>query len=185
MRKTLVLYSILVANATIGHCQRISIGARVGLTVSNQHISGQDLPSGYTNELSRRTSILAGVYGICRISDKIGIQPELLFSSLGSKDHSHHVDDGGLRYHFSTTIDSKGINIANYLSLPILIRYSLISNKFQFVVGPQVNLLLTAKRTSTTTAYFVSTSANPSVSTYTEDQDLKPYYNSIDFGGVF
>jgi len=58
-------------------------------------------------------------------SDKMGVQPELFYSSLGAKSGSEVLK-------------------TNYLSLPIFFRYNVTEN-FHFLAGPQFSMLLSAK----------------------------------------
>src|SRR5690606_23342981 len=69
--------------------------------------------------------IMAGAYLTAMFSDRVGIQPELVFSSMGSKDE----DEGKYKL--------------NYIALPVLVRIQII-DQLHFLVGPQASFLMSA-----------------------------------------
>jgi hypothetical protein len=163
----------MLTDITITNCQKISFGARVGLNFSSQSWSAPPLPKGNTNSPATRTGFLTGAYVNYKFSDRINIQPELMFSSLGTKSHFRYSDS-------TLAITEEGQSTLNYLSLPILFRYRIIDKKIHFLFGPQISLLLAAK--GKTTSVSIINGRNPVTGSYI--YDLKYITNSIDFGGV-
>lgn len=124
MKNYLFFILLVVATAT-AHAQ-LSGGLRLGVNVSNQKMeSGSDSETG-----DSKIGFLGGLYLTANISEKIALQPELLFSGMGSQDN-----DADIKLPF------------NYLSVPVLLRFNL-SEKVNIHAGPQVGFLLSAKATA-------------------------------------
>jgi len=123
IKKVIVFANILCLSVIISNAQELSVGVRAGLNFSNQTLT--NLPQPYP---SVRTGFLLGGYAKWMATQKIGIQSELFYSSLGAI------------YNPSIT------EAYNYLSLPIVFRYNPNDN-FHLLLGPQINALLTAKET--------------------------------------
>ena len=123
MKNYLILILLLVATAT-AHAQ-LSGGLRLGVNVSNQKAKyGSDSETG-----DSKIGFLGGFYLTANLSEKFAIQPELVFSGMGSQDN-----DLDVKIPF------------NYLSIPVLLRYNLSKN-INIHAGPQIGFLLTAKIT--------------------------------------
>ncbi|HEV8515555.1 MAG TPA: porin family protein, partial [Cyclobacteriaceae bacterium] len=125
MKKLLLPICLLLAGVVTSNAQGVAIGLRAGLNIANESIS----TSGFTVSPNSLTSFVAGGYAKIMFSDKMGIQPELLYNGLGSK------TDGGS----SGTITTK----TNYLSVPIFFRYNVVP-QFHLLAGPQLGILLSA-----------------------------------------
>lgn len=121
MKKLLLPVCLLFSGVIITNAQGIAIGARAGVNFANESISG----GGFTASPDSRTSFLLGAYAKIMFSDKMGIQPELFYSSLGAKSGSDVLK-------------------TNYLSLPIFFRYNVTEN-VHFLAGPSFSMLLSAK----------------------------------------
>ncbi len=124
MKKQLLLIAFVCAFAPMAMSQ-ISGGIRLGANIANQKLDADGLSVSPDSKLG----LLGGLYLTASLSDKIGIQPELYFSSMGSK-----FDIQG----FETTTK------LNYLSLPVLVRYNFTEN-ISLQAGPQLGFLLSAK----------------------------------------
>ncbi len=98
--------------------KNLQIGAKAGVNFST--ITG-DL-----SEIKGRTSFHFGGVVELPISEKLSVQPELLFSSQGAK----YPDEGTL--------------ILNYLQMPIMGKYY-VMDELSLEFGPQIGYLLSAK----------------------------------------
>ncbi|HCW07374.1 MAG TPA: hypothetical protein DGG95_08425 [Cytophagales bacterium] len=150
MKKSLFLIVLALVSITFANAQNFSIGARLGLNDANQSFSA----SGASVSPSSKIGYLIGGYAKFMFNDNIGLQPELLFSSVGSK------------WPASLTGGSEATIRMNYISIPVLFRYNITEN-FHLLAGPQLGLLMSAKGISggTTT-------------------DIKSDFNSSDFSAV-
>lgn len=100
-----------------------AIGVRLGGNFSNQDAT----VDGVSQNRDNKQGILAGMYFIAPVSEKFMIQPEILFSSMGSQNK-----DTDVKFQFG------------YLAVPVFARYE-IGRRFHIHAGPQMGVLLTAK----------------------------------------
>jgi hypothetical protein len=120
MKKILLSLAILAAFSTASFAQ-LSGGARLGLNLSN--FGGDD------GEGDMKTGLQLGVYVVGNLSEKLAIQPELVYSSFGAKE------------------DYSGTEVTtalSYISIPVLLRYN-INEMINIHVGPQFGILASAK----------------------------------------
>ena len=118
---SLVLASICSANLS---AQGIDFGVKAGVNIANQKITGD-----YEPDTKAKIGLHGGVFVTWMFSEKLGLQPELLFSAQGSKDASDLYD-------YSI--------ITNYVNIPVLVRYD-ITDMFSVHAGPQFGILVSAK----------------------------------------
>ncbi len=130
MKKHLILLYSLVVVALSSNAQTTEIGVRGGFDLSNLSISESQQP---TTSFKNRPSFLAGGFATFRLSDEVGFQPELLYSSNGSK--------------LSTTGVGTATIKTGYLSLPIYFRVNATKN-FHILFGSYVSYLLSATQSS-------------------------------------
>jgi len=121
MKKILSLFAFLSLIAIGVNAQGISGGVKLGMNLANQTISAE----GITVSPSFRTSIHAGGYLTAMISEKFGVQPEVLYSGQGAK-------NGDFSFK------------ANYITVPVMLRWNFTS-LFSIHAGPQVGILMSAK----------------------------------------
>lgn len=121
MKKLLSITSALALTICFANAQSFSIGARAGLNLAKQTISG----SGVTASVDSRTSFILGGYATIMFNDKMGLQPELFYSGTGAKQGS-------------------AVEKINYLTLPVFFRYNVTDN-VHFLAGPQLGFLVSAK----------------------------------------
>jgi hypothetical protein len=118
MKKQILTVMFIGLVAIIASAQ-MSGGIKAGLNLANQ--SGDDV-----SDNSMRTAFHAGVYATFNLSDKIALQPELLYNSTGSK------------YDFGLGED---VNfITDYVSIPVMLLYN-INENFNIQAGPQFSFL--------------------------------------------
>lgn len=109
---------VVVASAAFA---QVSGGIRLGMNLANQNVEAL----GVSVSGDSKVGLLGGLYLTANLSDKFAVQPELLYSSMGTK-----TDD---------ISDAFG-----YIQVPILLRYN-INENFNLHAGPQIGLLLSAK----------------------------------------
>lgn len=104
--------------------QGLGLGIKGGINIANQNVSGLGDP-----ETSSEIGFHGGVFVTFMFSEKLGIQPEILYSSQGST-----IEFGSQEY-----IENLG-----YITLPVLLRYN-INDMFSLHAGPQFGLLISAE----------------------------------------
>ena len=121
MKKVLSLLAFFSLIAVGSYAQGVSGGLKLGLNLANQTISNDYV----TISPSFRPSLHAGGYLTLMISNKIGVQPEVLYSAQGAK------------------MDGQTLKL-NYVTVPVLVRFN-ITERFNLHLGPQIGMLLSAK----------------------------------------
>ena len=146
--------TILCFLISLSSYAQIKIGVKGGLTISSEI-------SEYEN--SARAGFHLGGFANFGISDNVGIQTELIFTTAGGV----------------ATVPSgvQGINLKltdkmSYLQIPVLLKYHANSG-FTLEAGPYFGFLLSAKSSS---EYEPPQGANP------DDVDFKENANSVEFG---
>lgn len=124
MKRVLLAFVVVAAFSTASFAQ-ISGGVRAGLNLSNQKFkAGDESESG-----DMKAGLQLGAYLVANISDNLAIQPELVYSSLGSQED----------------VDGETVKLAaHYISIPVLVRYN-VNEMFNVHVGPQLGFLASAK----------------------------------------
>jgi hypothetical protein len=123
MKKFLSLFACVTLVAFGATAQGISGGLKLGLNLSNTTISSSE--AGITVSPSFRPTIHAGGYLTAMLSEKLGIQPEILYSGQGYKQNG-------------------GTMAVDYITVPVLVRYNFTS-LFSAHLGPQLGVLMSAK----------------------------------------
>lgn len=125
----------------------VSFGVKAGINLAN--LSAKSTGSDFEN-LKSKIGLNAGVFATFHVSESFGIQPELAWSTLGAK-----AKEGDTKLAF------------NYLTLPVLAKYTFTGSGFSLLAGPQIGYLLSAKAKGDGA-----------------DQDIKDFLKSTDFAGV-
>lgn len=116
-----------------------------------------------------KVGFFAGVYGEFMLSEKFSIQPEILYSTQGTKYKENGSNEFG-SYAVDATFK------LDYINVPVMAKYY-INDKFSIEAGPYVGFLLKG-----IVSYDVSVSnENESVSDG-DYIDLKDQLNTVDFG---
>ena len=130
MKVKLLIISALTLCTNLTFAQGFKIGVKVGASVNK--ITGQS----FNNQFSFGYHV--GGFTTIKISDKIGIQPEVLINQTNVDTSSKFSDI----YAFNKV---NGVKL-NQLSIPLLLNYS--PNKFvSFQVGPQYSILMNKNKT--------------------------------------
>ena len=130
MKVKILIISALTLCTNLTFAQGFKIGVKVGASVNK--ITGQS----FNNQFSFGYHV--GGFATIKISDKIGIQPEVLINQTNVDTSSKFSDI----YAFNKV---NGVKL-NQLSIPLLLNYS--PNKFvSFQVGPQYSILMNKNKT--------------------------------------
>ena len=118
MRKLILALTIILAGSFSANAQLLRFGIKGGANFANFSggVDGIDYKS--------RTSFHAGVVAEIKAFENFSIQPELLYSSQGA--------------------DVEGVGDFNldYVSVPVLAKFYLISDKLSLEAGPQFSFLV-------------------------------------------
>jgi len=117
MKKAIGLL-ILVMSISTANAQMLKFGLKAGANFSN--LEGENISG------STYTSFHFGAIIELKVLENLSIQPEILYSSQGTKVNSDAFDD---------------INY-NYITVPVLAKFYLISKKLSFEAGPQFSFLV-------------------------------------------
>jgi hypothetical protein len=121
MKKVLSIF-VVVFFYSVGACaQGISGGAKLGLNLANQTLSG----NGYVASPSFLPGLHVGGYLTVMFTEHLGLQPELLYSGQGYKSGNSSFK-------------------VNYITVPVLIRFN-VNDLISFHAGPQLGFLASAK----------------------------------------
>ncbi len=118
MKKLLLVAAIAVFGITSLTAQ-VSFGVKAGLNITN--IAGDDV-----EDTDSKIGFHVGGFAEMPISEQLSFQPELLFSTHGSK--------------FIDGDDELKIN-SNYINLPLMLKYN-VSDVFGIEFGPHVGFLI-------------------------------------------
>ena len=125
MKKSFFTLAIIAFCAVGSYAQGISGGLKLGANFANQKFS----EDGFDFTPSSRTSLHGGFFLTLMVSETFGIQPELLYNSVGSK-----IDIGA----------GDIVQQLDYVTVPVLLRYNPVS-VFNIHAGPQFGFLMSAK----------------------------------------
>lgn len=125
MKKTLFTFSIIAFCAYGASAQGISGGLKLGANFANQKFN----LDGSAHTFDPRTSLHGGFFLTVMVSETFGVQPELLYNSVGSR-----FEFGG----------SDIISQMDYISVPVMVRYNPVK-VFNIHAGPQLGFLMSAK----------------------------------------
>ena len=122
--KTLITTLVIITICSAGlHAQGLDFGVKAGVNIANQKYGGD-----FNVDTKAIVLFHGGVFVTWMFTEKLGLQPEVLFSMQGTKE-----DD---TYEYKV--------IANYINIPVLVRYD-ITDMFSVHAGPQFGMLLSAE----------------------------------------
>ncbi len=154
-RITITLLAVLLVAAMAGNssAQGLSFGIKGGLNMANY--TGSD-----ADGMKMKMGAVGGAFA-CFDLVALKIQPELLFSQKGAK------TSGTMG-----TIPYTGSVTANYVEIPVLLKYSFGAVIVPSIyVGPSLGILMSA-------------TSKVEASGYSASMDMKDFYNSTDLGLV-
>ncbi len=125
MKKTISMLAVIfISIATVQAQGQTSFGIKAGATSANIKFSG----NGISISSKSKIGFYGGAFVQIGVSENFAVQPEVLYSLLGSQS-----SDGG---------DNEKLNLS-YVSVPVLAKY--IKDGFSIVLGPQISFLASAK----------------------------------------
>jgi hypothetical protein len=133
--KKLILSVALFASSTLVFSQersRSHVGLKLGMNSSKVDYS----PDITGFETHHKTGFAGGIYYNIAVSNKFSIQPELLYSAMGSKLKQTLTSPNG-----------EGTLKLNYISIPVLFKVTPVWRLGLFA-GPQLDILTSAKSTA-------------------------------------
>jgi opacity protein-like surface antigen len=125
MKKTIATLILLVLGTGLSQAQLLQFGIKGGVNFANYtggDVSGVDFKT--------ITSYHAGIVMELKVLENLAIQPELLYSTQGSE------------------LEGLGDQVKNelgYLSIPVLAKFYLTSNKLSLELGPQASFLVSER----------------------------------------
>ncbi|QIE58545.1 PorT family protein [Rasiella rasia] len=131
MKKQVVLVAIALFAFTFTNAQDIKFGAKAGVNFAS--VGGD-----FTEDSEGLTGFHIGGLVEILISEKFGIQPEILYSAQGNKFEETTSDIG-------ITAKSTSKQKIDYINIPILGKYY-FTEEFSVEAGPQIGFLASANR---------------------------------------
>jgi len=142
MKKSVGVVVVMVLASTLFvNAQERNFGVLGGLNYAN--IRGDRAES---INSSWRLAYHFGIFSNFSLSDKIALEPRILFSSKGYDDEID-FDQLGFAESNGSTISQNRVNYTsrnNYLSIPVLLKYKII-DKISLDLGPEIAFLLYSK----------------------------------------
>jgi hypothetical protein len=173
MKKTYLSLLFIAATFSTAFSQSISGGIRAGMNIANLSSSQS------TTTTDPKIGLMAGAYLTIMVSEKFGVQPELVYSQMGaSGSNTQNIAQSGPPIMITVKADDR----LNYLSLPVLVRYNLTEN-FSLQVGPQLGFLLAATENRNVSG--VPASGVTGITNGSSTVDIKDQITGINFGAAF
>lgn len=120
------IYSIVAVAAILmsgtASAQNVNIGVKAGANFYNVNTEGSD-------NADTKTGLHAGLLGHIHLAPQLALQPEIYYSSQGSKSNVANIN--------------RKLNL-DYINVPVLLQY-MFDNGFRLQAGPQVGFLVNAK----------------------------------------
>jgi opacity protein-like surface antigen len=155
--KKIILTVAAVFAFGFANAQETKFGVKGGLNLAN--ISGD------VEDNSSKIGFNVGGFVEIKVSDKFSVQPELLFSTQGTKEE-YSENFGGSTINYTDKLN------LSYLNIPVMAKFY-VAEKFSLEAGPQVGFLLSANAKS---------EATDGTDSLSEEEDVKDAFESIDFG---
>ena len=155
--KKIILSAFAIMAFGFANAQDVKFGVKGGLNLSN--FSGDTEPF----DMKTRVGFNVGGFVEIKFSEKFALQPELLYSTQGSK-----VDNFGVDTDQGFLTGDATFNFT-YINIPVMFKYY-AAEKFWIEAGPQIGFLTSAKLKTEVDGYGSS------------DQDVKDIFESVDFG---
>ncbi|GEC71849.1 Outer membrane protein beta-barrel domain-containing protein [Flavobacterium flevense] len=123
--KKIILSALAVFAFALTNAQETKFGLKAGLNIANQKFEAQ----GSSVTANSILGIQFGGFAEINVSEKFAIQPEVLFSTEGSK------------------LKAEGTNVTfnlAYINIPVMAKFYPVE-KFSLQAGPQLGMLVSAK----------------------------------------
>jgi len=123
----LILFASVFTNTVQAQnttAKKLNWGYKIGINGSNLRIEdGADA--------NWKTGLATGLFFNIKLANKLSLQPEVLYSSMGARN----------------VVNGSGSLRLNYFSLPVMAKYKVCKN-FSVLAGPQMDMLIQAKTKS-------------------------------------
>jgi hypothetical protein len=137
------LFCLLVAGSSligVAQAQSFKLGVKVGGNMNK--IEGKSFSDGF------KFAYHAGAFAEINFNKKWGIQPEVLWNQMGGVPSNFQTVYGqATNVNISSLFNSDTVFKLDYLSIPILLRYTTVGGLFTFNVGPQFGIVLQQDKT--------------------------------------
>ncbi|HEY4618626.1 MAG TPA: porin family protein [Flavobacterium sp.] len=156
--KKIIFTAAAVFAFAFTNAQDVKFGLKGGLNLSTWtgDTEGADLKS--------RVGFNAGGFALIKLSEKVSLQPEVVYSTQGTKIDNFTANVGGTDY-------TGDINFnLSYINVPVMFKYY-VAEKFNLGAGPQVGFLTSAESVTKLNGY-----------SQTDTQDVKDSFETVDFG---
>lgn len=157
MKKLLLFIALAIAGQTYLSAQEFGLGAKAGVNFAN--IGGDDYDG------KSKTGFHVGLVAEFMLTDRFGIQPEVLYSTQGTK-----IEESGTEFGMSYNIEAK--QNLDYINVPVLVKYY-FTDALSLEFGPQIGFLVKGEQD-----YTMSFDGE----TESGKEDIKEYVKSTDFG---
>ncbi|WP_160137736.1 porin family protein [Chryseobacterium sp. c4a] len=120
----------------------IKFGVKAGINATTMSRSDYSFSNGYQNNDEKlKVGFNAGVFVNIPVAEKFSVQPELLFSQLGSKSEIRNKTSYGNQ---TSTMEANYKTNLNYIVLPLMVQYNILPQLY-VEAGPEFGLLLGGK----------------------------------------
>ncbi|MCX6265435.1 MAG: porin family protein [Bacteroidetes bacterium] len=120
--------------------QSFKLGVKVGGNMNK--IEGKSFNDGF------KFAYHAGAFAEINFNKKWGIQPEVLWNQMGGVPSNFQTVYGqATNVNISSLFSGDNVFKLDYLSIPILLRYTTVGGLFTFNVGPQFGIVLQQDKT--------------------------------------
>ncbi|MFA9187862.1 porin family protein [Flavobacterium sp. FBOR7N2.3] len=159
--KKVILSALAVFAFGITNAQEVKFGIKGGLNLSSW--------SGDTEgvNLKYKPGFNGGMFADVKLSEKVSLQPEVLYSLVGTKVDNFTIDLDGNEFTGDVNFNM------SYIYVPVMLKLN-VAEKFNLEVGPQVGFLVSAKSV-------VQIEGN----SQEIKNDIKEIFNTVDFGVNF
>jgi opacity protein-like surface antigen len=157
--KKIILSSLFFLAVSLTYAQKAKFGIKGGLNSSNFSGDTDD------TDFKSRFGFNLGAFASIKLSKKITLQPEILYSTQGAKASNVTMiiyDD--ILMNGDIKVD------LSYINVPVMVKYY-VADKFNLEVGPQIGFLASAESSTQYNGY-----------SETVNKDIKDSFESVDFG---
>lgn len=154
----------------------ITFGVKAGFNAST--LSKYDGYDGYDNDQKLKPGFNAGVFVNIPVAEKFSVQPEVLFSQLGSKTEEKEVYYNNSDK-FKRETDYK--KTLNYLTIPVMVQYNILPQLY-VEAGPEFGFLLGGKDKGDLTLTQTSGNTTTTQTTSFSENIVKDLHNKFNFG---
>lgn len=166
MKKVLIC-AIAIFTFGVASAQEVKFGVKAGVNLAT--FSGDAVDT----DVSMKPGAHVGGLVEIKFTDKLALQPELLFSMQGAK-----VTQRGFDGTFTYTDESK--ENLTYVNVPVLLKYYPVGG-FYLEGGPQAGFLVSAKSKVEST----ETDIDGNLTRTSFEEDSKDFYKTVDFSFNF